>query len=122
MDLNYFNYLMPNGNQIRMGVETDPYGLPVANHLWKRHPAEYSTAPQFRIRVPAAEIVHLFTRSASGRPARLSRDVAVDDSGARSCRITGYTEVSLNMSVLPTTHYFLASILLSRYLPDVSNG
>jgi lambda family phage portal protein len=59
MDVNYFNYLMPNGNQIRMGVETDSYGKPVAYYLWKRHPAEYSTAPQFRIRVPASEIVHV---------------------------------------------------------------
>jgi lambda family phage portal protein len=67
MDLNYFNYLMPNGNQIRMGVETDPYGQPVAYHLWRRHPAEYSTAPQFRIRVPAGEIIHLFSGKRVGQ-------------------------------------------------------
>lgn len=67
LDLNYFNYLMPNGNQIRMGVETDPYGKPVAYHLWKRHPAEYSTAPQFRIRVPAEEIVHLYVPQRVGQ-------------------------------------------------------
>jgi lambda family phage portal protein len=67
LDLNYFNYLMPNGNQIRMGVETDPYGLPVAYHLWKRHPAEYSTAPQYRVRVPASEIVHLFSGKRVGQ-------------------------------------------------------
>jgi lambda family phage portal protein len=67
LDLNYFNYLMPNGNQIRMGVETDPYGAPVAYHLWKRHPAEYSTAPQFRIRVPAEEIIHLFVPQRVGQ-------------------------------------------------------
>ena len=67
LDLNYFNYLMPNGNQIRMGVETDQYGKPVAYHLWKRHPAEYSTAPQARIRVPAEEIIHLFTPERVGQ-------------------------------------------------------
>ena len=67
LDLNYFNYLMPNGNQIRMGVETDAYGKPVAYHLWKRHPAEYSTAPQARIRVPAEEIVHLFAPERVGQ-------------------------------------------------------
>jgi lambda family phage portal protein len=67
LDLNYFDYMMPNGNQIRMGVETDPWGKPVAYHLWKRHPAEYSTAPQFRIRVPAAEIIHLFTSERVGQ-------------------------------------------------------
>lgn len=67
LDLNYFNYLMPNGNQIRMGVETDPYGKPVAYHLWNRHPAEYSTAPQFRIRVPAEEIVHLYSEERVGQ-------------------------------------------------------
>jgi lambda family phage portal protein len=67
LDLNYFNYLMPNGNQIRMGVETDPYGKPVAYHLWKRHPAEYSTAPQFRIRVPAEELVMLYSEQRVGQ-------------------------------------------------------
>jgi lambda family phage portal protein len=60
LDLNYFMYQMPNGNQIRMSVETDAYGKPVNFHLWKRHPAEYSTAPQFRVVVPAQEMVHLF--------------------------------------------------------------
>lgn len=67
LDLNYFNYSMPNGNQIRMGVETDSWGKPVAYHLWKRHPAEYSTAPQFRVRVPADEIVHLYAMQRVGQ-------------------------------------------------------
>lgn len=67
LDVNYFNYMMPSGNQIRMGVETDPYGKPVAYHLWKRHPAEYSTTPQFRVRVPAEEIVHLFAGQRVGQ-------------------------------------------------------
>jgi lambda family phage portal protein len=60
LDLNYFMYQMANGNQIRMSIETDPFGKPISYHLWKRHPAEYSTAPQFRIQVPAAEMSHLF--------------------------------------------------------------
>lgn len=67
LDINFFNYMMPNGNQIRMGVESDPYGMPVAYHMWKRHPAEYSTAPQFRIRVLAEEIIHIFVPQRVGQ-------------------------------------------------------
>jgi lambda family phage portal protein len=67
LDANFYSYMMPNGNQIRMGVEVDPYGLPVAYHLWKRHPAEFSTAPQYRIRVPAEEIVHIFVPQRVGQ-------------------------------------------------------
>jgi lambda family phage portal protein len=67
LDVTWFNYTMPTGNQIRMSVEVDPYGKPVAYHLWKRHPMEYSTAPQFRIRVPAEEILHVFTPQRVGQ-------------------------------------------------------
>lgn len=67
LDANFYSYMLPSGNQIRMGVEVDPYGLPVAYHLWKRHPAEFSTAPQYRIRVPAAEIIHIFVPQRVGQ-------------------------------------------------------
>lgn len=48
-------------NEIRMGVEIDDYGRPVAYHMWDRpesfvaHPV-----PRKRVRVPASEVIHLY--------------------------------------------------------------
>jgi lambda family phage portal protein len=60
LDTNYFMYRMSNGNIIRMGVESNPDGRPVAYHFWDRHPAEVSLSPKNRIRVPAEEVAHLY--------------------------------------------------------------
>ncbi len=60
LDTNYYLYQMPNGNMIRMGVEMDPDGRPVAYHFWDRHPAEWSMSPKNRIRVPAEDVIHLY--------------------------------------------------------------
>jgi lambda family phage portal protein len=53
----------PNGNAIRMGVEVDQWGRPVAYWLYPTHPGDF----QFRsfeasnyIRVPADDIIHLY--------------------------------------------------------------
>jgi lambda family phage portal protein len=54
-----------SGNQVRMGVEVDKYGRPVAYHIYKQHPGDYqftsgaSTDNQIEI-VPADEIIHLY--------------------------------------------------------------
>ena len=48
-------------NEIRMGVEYDEWGRPVAYHLRKKHPgAGYGAAFGERERVPAAEIIHCY--------------------------------------------------------------
>lgn len=53
----------PNGNLIRMGVEIDAWGRPVAYWLFPTHPGDYQfntfVASKF-IRVPAEEIIHLY--------------------------------------------------------------
>jgi lambda family phage portal protein len=52
-----------NGNMIRMGVEQDSWGRPVAYWLYPHHPGDYqfsSFVASALIRVPADEIVHLF--------------------------------------------------------------
>jgi lambda family phage portal protein len=53
----------PNGNAIRMGVEVDQWGRPVAYWFYPTHPGDY----QFRsfeaskfLRIPADEIIHLY--------------------------------------------------------------
>jgi lambda family phage portal protein len=48
-------------NEIRMGVERDQWGRPVAYHLWTRHPQDVHGTVQTRERVPAADVVHLYT-------------------------------------------------------------
>ncbi len=45
-------------NEIRMGVELDRWGRPVAYHMWDGHPSELHRRRERR-RVPAADIIHL---------------------------------------------------------------
>lgn len=50
-----------NGNEIRLGVEIDTYGAPLAYWFWDRHPTDLiNISARRRIRVPADEIVHLY--------------------------------------------------------------
>lgn len=53
----------PNGqrrNEIRMGVEWDQWRRPVAYHLWDHHPSDHTARGRERVRVPAADISHLY--------------------------------------------------------------
>lgn len=56
---------LANGNTVIMGVELNPWGRPVAYHLWQQHPgvssAIQSTANK-RLRIPADEIIHAFIK------------------------------------------------------------
>jgi len=60
------NRLADNGNVIRAGIEFDRLGRRVAYHLYRSHPEDGLLAPMSggggmeTVRVPAAEIVHLF--------------------------------------------------------------
>lgn len=52
-----------NGNMIRMGVEQDEWGRPMAYWLHPSHPGDYqftSFVPSRFVRVPADEILHLY--------------------------------------------------------------
>jgi len=55
----------PNGNRIRAGIEFDRLGRRVAYHLHRVHPEDGALSPagsadMETVRVPAAEIIHLF--------------------------------------------------------------
>ena len=53
----------PNGNIIRMGVEQDEWGRPVAYWFHPKHPGDYqftSFQPGKFLRVPADDIIHLY--------------------------------------------------------------
>lgn len=55
-------------NEIRMGVELDEWGAPVAYHIWSSHPSEYEydTARE-RLRIPADQIIHAFVAHRVGQ-------------------------------------------------------
>lgn len=55
--------------EIRMGVELDAVGRPVAYHLFTAHPAEVgaSSAERTRRRIPASQIVHVYRPSRAGQ-------------------------------------------------------
>ncbi len=57
------NQELKNGNIVRMGVEINSYGRPVAYHLRTDHPGDSvyrSVSGQRYDRVPAGDIIHLF--------------------------------------------------------------
>ena len=52
---------LPNGNKIRMGIEVNADGRPIAYHILTAHPHDPRVAPGLRTaRVEAKEIVHIF--------------------------------------------------------------
>lgn len=59
------------GNQIRMGVEVDSHGTPVAYHALTYHPGDtdWTAIPSNRkyVRIPAAEIIHIYEKSRPGQ-------------------------------------------------------
>lgn len=59
-----YNEVLRNGNEVRMGVEINTDGAPVAYHFFERHPGEVLWPRQGvnrkRIRVPASEIIHFY--------------------------------------------------------------
>ena len=53
----------PNGNNIRMGVEVDQWGRPLAYWCYPTHPGDYQFTnyqPESFLRIPADEIIHLY--------------------------------------------------------------
>lgn len=61
----------PTKNEIRMGVEVDSYGRPVAYHFLTTHPGDltwysYQSNRRYR-RVPADRVIHLFEKSRPGQ-------------------------------------------------------
>lgn len=60
------NETLTNGNKIKMGIEFDLSGRPVAYHLLTEHPGDYFFAQRAyskRIRIPAEDIIHLYIKN-----------------------------------------------------------
>jgi lambda family phage portal protein len=87
----------PNGNEVRFGVELDANRRPVAYHMLGRHPGDTGfvgghPSTQERIRIPAAEILHLFLSERPDQTRGLPWCVA---SMARLKMLDGYAEAEL---------------------------
>ena len=88
------NTVLPNGNEIRMGVEFDPWDRPVAYHILKKHPGDYALAHsglRYEV-IPAADIIHGMS---SDRP-RQSRGVPWGHAAmTRLNNIGGYEDAAI---------------------------
>jgi len=68
--LNLYPRLLDNGNRLIGGIEYDPNDRPVAYYLLPFHPGDFGTwAGAYRtpIRVPAADIAHLYDEERAGQ-------------------------------------------------------
>lgn len=70
LDIEYNVPELAGGGEIRMGVEVDSFGAPVAYHMWTVNPDDVygaGQARQKRVRIPADEIVHPFVTRRIGQ-------------------------------------------------------
>lgn len=64
------NQRLPNGHQIKMGVELDAYGRPTAYWIKQNHPGDtdFATISVHKaVRVPADRIIHFYTQERAGQ-------------------------------------------------------
>lgn len=92
LDIHHNNYRLANGGEIRMGVETNTVGRPVAYHILTAHPGETSDTSRRRLRVDADDIIHLYN------PERISQTRGVPwmvSAMTRLQMLAGYEESEL---------------------------
>jgi lambda family phage portal protein len=66
LDHMFFRSPANGQNEIRLGVEIDVYGRPLAYWFWDRHPTDLiNISARKRIRIPADEIIHFFDQERS---------------------------------------------------------
>ena len=66
-----FSERLPNGNEVRMGVELDKFKRPVAYHLLSYHPGDYDFTSMSRspkhVRIPAEQMIHVYMPLRAGQ-------------------------------------------------------
>jgi len=94
LDENLNKTNLPNGNQIRMGIEIDSWGKAVAYHLKTKHPGETSMAVGSKMhqRISAEEIIHPFI---TDRPGQLRGVPWMHSAMARMNMLGAYEEAEL---------------------------
>ena len=86
-----------NGNRVRMGVEIDEWSRPVAYHFLTYHPGDYQfvggqISKKRRIRVPAEQVVHLYSAERPGQTRGVS---AFASAIMRLNNLKGYEEAEI---------------------------
>ena len=65
------NEKLPDGNEIRMGIELDKFKKPIAYHFLTYHPGDYDfttmSVAKKTIRIPADRVIHVFLPLRSGQ-------------------------------------------------------
>jgi lambda family phage portal protein len=109
-------------NEIRLGIEIDPFGRDVAYWLWDRHPSDLinAAAPRKRIRVPADEVIHFY------RPDRCnqSRGITWFNSVMMPAKmLDGYVEAEVVAARIGSAKMgFLQSKTAADSEPPISDG
>ena len=90
------NEMAKSGNEIRMGVERDTWGRPVAYHFKTEHPGDYpfgaGAVANRTIRVPAADVIHLFRQE---RPGQTRGVPWIASAIMKMHHLQGYTEAEV---------------------------
>jgi lambda family phage portal protein len=92
-----YNDIAKNGNEIRMGVEIDKWGRPVAYHFFDYHPGDYQFSyaqklARKRIRIPAEDVIHLYSIERPGQTRGVS---AFATAIMRLRNLSGYEEAEI---------------------------
>jgi lambda family phage portal protein len=63
------NEVLPDGSQIRMGIEVDATGRPTAYYVKTKHPDDYQFSGQYvrTVRIPAERMIHAFRQDRIGQ-------------------------------------------------------
>lgn len=84
------------GNEIRMGVERDKWGRPVAYHFKAEHPGDYpfgaGVVANQTVRVPADDVIHLFRQE---RPGQTRGVPWIASAIMKMHHLQGYTEAEV---------------------------
>lgn len=90
------NEMAKGGNEIRMGVERDQWGRPVAYHFKTEHPGDYpfgaGSVNNKTQRIPASDVVHLFRQE---RPGQTRGVPWVASAIMKMHHLQGYTEAEV---------------------------
>lgn len=90
------NKMAKSGNEIRMGVERDSWGRPVAYHFKSEHPGDYpfgaGAVSNTTIRVPADDVIHLFKQE---RPGQTRGVPWIASAIMKMHHLQGYTEAEV---------------------------
>lgn len=128
------NETLPNGNEIRMGIEIDRFHKPVAYHVLSSHPGDkyfHSAKSRKHSRVPADEIIHVYmpnrTHQTRGEPFMVSAMSALKMLGAyREAEVIAARISASKMGVIttPTGDEFVGEGLENEHTPviDVEPG